>query len=82
MARAGYRYRGKQISMVDVQGSPQLFIDGEHIRVQSRGRAGRYWSKHVPYQEFGSLKELAQAIVDYRALDQAKLPKRKGRAGA
>ncbi len=82
MARADYRYRGKRISVVDVHGSRHLFIDGEHIRTESRGRSGRYWSKHLPYREFATLRELAQAIVDYRALDEAKQPRPKRGARA
>ncbi len=77
MARTAFRYRGKRISVVEVHGSRHLFINDEHIPTTSRGRSGPYWSKHVPYRGFATLRELAQAIVDYRALDESRSPRPK-----
>jgi len=72
-------YKGKRISVVEVQGAKQLFLDSEHIPVKVRGRSGPYWSRHLPYVEFPTLEQLGRAIVDYRALDEKKKTERKTR---
>lgn len=62
-------HKGKNIKVTTVEGTQHLFINDEHIPV-STSRTGRYWSTHLPYQEFDDLHKLGKAIVDYRNLDE------------
>jgi len=79
VAKKPIAYKGRRISVVEVQGAKQLFLDHEHIPVRARRRDGPYWSKHLPYVEFPSLEELGRSIADYRALDERPKTRRKRR---
>lgn len=72
MANKMITYRKKKVSVIDVHGRKHLFIDGEHIPVTAVAKARRYWSTHLPYQQFSTLHDLGKAIVEYRAMDEKK----------
>ena len=49
---------------------PELSIDGETVQVSKDAEADSYNSGELPYQTFGSVKEIAEAIVDQRLASQ------------
>lgn len=54
-------FRGRKISIQKQKGKLRLAIDGEEIPVEYTGRG--YMSHAAMFQEFGSLEELAEALI-------------------
>lgn len=62
-------YKDCKILLKD-SAKPELSIDGESIQVSKDVEADSYNSGELPYQAFGSVKEIAEAVVDQRLASQ------------
>jgi hypothetical protein len=51
-----------------VRDEEALYLDGEHVATEVRhyedGR--RFWTPQLPYQDFSSLTELGEALIDQK----------------
>lgn len=62
-------YKDCKILLKD-SAKPELSIDGESIQVSKDVEADSYNSGELPYQAFGSVKEIAEVVVDQRLASQ------------
>ena len=60
MAEQTIRYKNHEI-VVDEEG-PRLAVDGDEVDVNAN--KDRYWTPLRPYEEFLSLKGIAQTLID------------------
>ena len=58
-------YKDCKIELTE-SSKPELAIDGESVQVSKDVEADSYNSDELPYQTFGSVKEIAEAIIDQR----------------
>lgn len=65
--KVGYKNCKIEIATYDV--TQELKIDGKAVETSRDADTGAYVSLHAPYQAYGSLEELGQAIVDTRQPD-------------
>ena len=57
-------YKGSKIEVVAKGGDHEVQVDGKLIDTGRDSDTGAYVSSDLPYRVFGSLEEIAQAIVD------------------
>lgn len=62
-------HQGCKIEIVTHDVTEELKIDGKAVETSRDADTGAYVSLHAPYQAYGSLEELGQAIVDTRQPD-------------
>lgn len=62
-------HHGCKIEIVTYDVTEELKIDGKAVETSRDADTGAYVSLHAPYQAYGSLEELGQAIVDTRQPD-------------
>ena len=59
-------YRNCKIQVLERDVGHELHIDGKTTPAQRDADTGAYVSPEAPYQSFGTLEDLAKAIVDRR----------------
>ena len=59
------RYENTKIEFEESP-NPKIAIDGEAIQVSWDADAGEFNAGELPYRSFGSVEEVAKAIVDQR----------------
>lgn len=64
MPKTQFSHKGKQIVIESVKDKTHLRIDGEHVQTFS-ARPGRFYTPHLPYQDYSSMTELAKALVKH-----------------
>jgi hypothetical protein len=65
MPEEKHSYKGSEIVIRTEGDSKELFIDGQPIRVDAVADDA-FWTPYMSYVKFGSLVDLAKAIVDHR----------------
>jgi len=57
-------YKGSKIEVVMKSATHMVQLDGKLVDTDRDPDSGAYVSPDLPYQVFGSLEEIAQAVVD------------------
>lgn len=65
MPEEKHSYRGSEIVIRTEGDSSELFIDGQPIKVDALA-ADSFWTPITPYVKYGSMLDLAKAVVDHR----------------
>ncbi|MCA9694468.1 MAG: hypothetical protein KC636_33130 [Myxococcales bacterium] len=60
------RYRGRNIQVAVKGALEEVSLDGEAIPHERDADTGAYRCSSLPYRTFGTLDELAKALVDER----------------
>ena len=60
-----YEFKSKKIELEE-SSNPKVSIDGESVQVSHDSDANEFNTAELAYQSFGSVKDLAEAIVEQR----------------
>ena len=55
-----------KVEIVSQDVTQELILDGKPVKTSRDSDTGAYVCSDLPYQEFGSLEEIAKALVDAR----------------
>jgi hypothetical protein len=65
MPEEKHSYRGSEIIIRTEGDSEELFIDGQHVKVDAVA-TDSFWTPTTPYVKYSSVLDLAKAVIDHR----------------